>query len=147
MSEEQTNQTRGSREPPDKSIFQQRMKAWNPILDPVWVTFSLLVLGAAFIPVGLKLREYSDSVVEYSIMYDSYEGMDDAPCGIDKANEKKQCSLTFHIDKDMEKPILVYYEIDNFYQAHRKYAVSRDNKQVICAQSKFVNASCHPSNS
>ena len=42
----------GKNEPKDGALYQQRMKAWYPILHPVWVIGGLFVLGIVFIPVG-----------------------------------------------------------------------------------------------
>lgn len=30
----------------------------------------------------------------------------------------------------MEKPVFVYYELDNFYQNHRRYVKSRSDRQL-----------------
>ena len=38
--------------PADTAVNQQRMKSWNPILDPLWVIGAYLILGAIFLPVG-----------------------------------------------------------------------------------------------
>jgi hypothetical protein len=43
---EQTNR------PVDDSIHQQRIQAWHPILDPVWVIVSLYYIGIILVPVG-----------------------------------------------------------------------------------------------
>jgi len=108
------------------------MKAWTPILHPVWVIITLIAVGAAFVPLGLKFQAMSDAVVEYKRKYDSYDGnlnlTDD--CGIDIANQGKNCTLTFNILDDMEGAVMVYYEIENFHQNHREYETSRDDAQV-----------------
>lgn len=33
-------------------------------------------------------------------------------------------------EKDVKGPIYVYYQLDNFYQNHRRYVKSRDNEQL-----------------
>ena len=43
---EQTNR------PNDVALAQQRIPAWHPILDPVWVIIALFYLGAILVPVG-----------------------------------------------------------------------------------------------
>lgn len=60
--------------------------------------------------------------------YDSHD--QNLPCKITKANTNKLCNITFDIEHDMKPPVLVYYQIENFYQNHRVYAVSRDDRQV-----------------
>jgi hypothetical protein len=38
--------------PPDVALRQQRIQAWHPVLDPVWVIFALFYLGVIFVPTG-----------------------------------------------------------------------------------------------
>ncbi len=118
------------RKPANTSLKQQRMAAWRPILHPVYVIWTLFIIAAVFIPSGWKLREVSESVVEYAIQYDAYEGLEFTDCEIDAPNEGKNCIFSFEVKKNMTGPILIYYEIDNFHQNHLDYAVSRDDKQV-----------------
>ena len=110
------------------------MKAWNPILDPVWVIFFLFAIAGSFIPMGFKFRAISNNVVEYKFKYDSYEEGILGDCGIDEANEgmnnNKTCTIDFVVTDDMKGPVMVYIEIENFYQNHRAYETSRDDKQV-----------------
>ena len=41
-----------SRRPPDVALLQQRMKSWQPLLDPKWVITTYFLIGIVFIPVG-----------------------------------------------------------------------------------------------
>ena len=41
-----------TRRPDNVAIKQQRMKSWQPLLDPKWVIGVYLLIGAAFIPTG-----------------------------------------------------------------------------------------------
>ena len=43
---EQTNR------PTDDALHQQRVQAWHPILDPVWVIVGLFYLGVILVPTG-----------------------------------------------------------------------------------------------
>jgi len=43
---EQTNR------PADKALHQQRIPAWNPILDPVWAIIAFFYLGIIMVPTG-----------------------------------------------------------------------------------------------
>lgn len=43
---EQTNR------PTDNALQQQRVKAWHPVLDPVWVIIALFYLGVIMLPTG-----------------------------------------------------------------------------------------------
>lgn len=136
------------RKPANTSLKQQRMEAWYPILHPVYVIWTLFIIAAVFIPCGWKLREVSNSVVEYAIEYDAYEGLEFTDCEIDTPNEGKNCIFSFEVKKNMSGPILVYYEIDNFHQNHLEYAVSRDDNQLLGSlnQDPLSAANCEPLN-
>lgn len=43
---------------------------------------------------------------------------------------KRGCLITFEIDEDMKAPVYVYYQLDNFYQNHRRYVASRSDAQL-----------------
>ncbi len=120
-------------QPADTALKQQRIKAWNPILDPLYVIVGLFIIGVAFVPTGIEIVKMSNQVVEITKTYDSfYEEKIDSTldCSIEGFNENKSCTIEFEIEEDMEGPILVYYEIENFYQNHREYTTSRDDAQV-----------------
>lgn len=46
----------------DTPFYQQKLKAWQPILTPKWVVATFLVVGVIFIPLGFVLKGASDSV-------------------------------------------------------------------------------------
>lgn len=122
-----------SNEPADTALKQQRMKAWNPILDPVYVIFTLLTIGIIFIPVGTQMLRINNRVVEIVKTYDSIKSEKISAglgCEINDFNESKSCTIVFEVEKDMEAPIMLYYEVENFYQNHREYTTSRDDAQV-----------------
>lgn len=141
--------------PLDTALRQQSIKAWYPYLDPWWVIVSFFVMGAIFIPTGefivteapsmppytspcspcsnntgFKMQALSNQVVEIAVQYDDYSSSH-PQCGIGRtANANKTCTISMNVTKDMEPPILVHYQIENFYQNHRKYIKSRDVYQV-----------------
>ena len=41
--------------PTSDSLHQQRIQAWHPVLDPVWVIVGLFYLGVILVPVGTSL--------------------------------------------------------------------------------------------
>ncbi len=47
------NKNTQSRRPIDTAIRQQRMKSWQPILDPVYVIMGFFALGAVFVGTGM----------------------------------------------------------------------------------------------
>jgi hypothetical protein len=47
--------------PTDNALNQQRVDAWHPILDPVWVIIALFYLGIILVPVGKLVLIVNDN--------------------------------------------------------------------------------------
>jgi len=112
---------------------QQRLKAWQPILTPMWVIGTFLVVGIIFLPVGVTLKNESDDVVEISYQYDGAgaEQVGGAnTCELAALNDQKKCQVSVTTTKDMKMPVYAYYSLHNFYQNHRRYVKSRSDKQL-----------------
>mmetsp|Transcript_9704 Transcript_9704/g.18374 ORF Transcript_9704/g.18374 Transcript_9704/m.18374 type:complete len:393 (-) Transcript_9704:958-2136(-) len=139
----------GMRRPKDTALKQQRMKAWQPILDPWYVIATFVVIGVIFVPVGWRLNQISNDVVEVKLEYDAYDDPN-ALCGINNtANAGLNCSVTLPISKDMQPPIFLHYEIKNFYQNHKRYEVSRSDSQLLGSTAPLSEREandCHPLN-
>jgi hypothetical protein len=129
--------------PSDSPFKQQRLKAWQPILTPNWVVGTFVLIGIVFLPIGIALLSTSNSVVEQTVTYDDSENTkwcargDDGLCakGADnfdfqQVKNGQEGYLTFDIKKTMTKPVHLYYQLDNFYQNHRRYVKSRDDMQL-----------------
>ena len=39
--------------------------------------------------------------------------------------------MTLTIDTEIKAPVFVYYQLENFYQNHRRYVKSRSNAQLL----------------
>lgn len=142
--EEQTNR------PPDLALHQQRIPAWSPILDPVWVIIGLFYLGIIMVPVGFKIEALAQSVAELKETYDGF-GVANASCGINTTyNAKRRCPIEFTAEVDMDPPILIHYELTNFHQNHKNYYTSRDPFQLLgrlsADQTALEQALCEPLN-
>jgi hypothetical protein len=48
----------------------------------------------------------------------------------DKCEIGKTCKQEFTLDADIIAPVYVYYQLDNFYQNHRRYVKSRSFSQL-----------------
>ncbi|CAG9325508.1 unnamed protein product [Blepharisma stoltei] len=79
---------------------------------------------------GIILIVYSSQLVSYKKSYD---------CGLSK------CDITITISEKMTSPVYLYYEIEGYYQNHRKYMKSR-NLDQLQGNYKKVGAlsSCEP---
>jgi len=139
-----TTEEKPVRRPIDTAIRQQRMNAWQPILDPTYVIGALIVFGAIFVATGVTIQNQNSHLVELRQVYDEYNN-GDSLCYISKANEGRVCNIEFKVPTKLEPPIMVHYEICNFYQNHRKYVKSRDDLQLRGAgNSSQGQGNCDP---
>jgi hypothetical protein len=98
---------------------------------------------------GYNLSALSDDVVELEFIYDSIDP-EDQICGIGmNYNANDNCTISFEAPRDMKPPILIYYELTNFYQNHRSYSKSRDDFQLagqVGNQDSLQAVACDPLN-
>jgi len=146
MAESKKEGTVASNRPLDTALRQQRLKGWQPVLDPLWVVAFMILLGVIFIPVGVLLQQKSEEIVELSLEYDNYQNSSQSLCGSGKTpNQNKTCTLpSITVPKDMQPPILVYYQLTNFYQNHFKYKESVDINQLKGEPSQKSTTKDHP---
>ena len=53
--------------------------------------------------------------------------------------------VSFTAPEDMAAPVYVYYQLDNFYQNHRRYVKSLDKNQMLgMVESKTAHKECLP---
>jgi hypothetical protein len=67
-------------------------------------------------------------VFQDRIIYDGYQASPD--CSISKSNEGLECQMRFYFNESVTGPIYVYYELNRFYQNHRRYVSSVDYYQL-----------------
>ncbi|XP_061343303.1 ALA-interacting subunit 3-like [Gastrolobium bilobum] len=141
-------QSKNSRKPKYSKFTQQELPAWQPILTPGWVISIFTVIGLVFIPIGLASLFASERVVEVPFRYDDqclpsvYRDRAEAYIKDDKTN--KTCTRTYTVKNKMKAPVYVYYQLDNFYQNHRRYVKSRDDKQLRSKAAENDVSSCGP---
>jgi len=135
----QTVEEPESKKPTDSDFKQQRLPAWQPILTAGSVLPLFFVIGVAFVSIGVGVFYFSNQVVEYSFDYtedcnstqDPSKTCAEVTKGQKIADRNCQCEHEFVIgEKDMVAPVFMYYELDNFFQNHRRYVESRDNTQL-----------------
>lgn len=146
MADAKNKESQSLRKGTDDSDFrQQNIPAWMPILSPVYVIASFILLAFLLIPAGLIFLRTSQGIVELVKQYDG-DGTENElqDCKIEVANAGSKCEIEFTIPENMTTPIYVYYEIDNFYQNHKKYFGSRDNDQLRGLSSGLESSSCPP---
>ena len=116
----------------DSDLYQQRLKAWQPILTPFWAIVVFSAVGVLFVALGFACQKASQDVVELRLQYDGAGADAQAPaCAVGNFyNGTKRCRLTLTAPSAMKGPLFVYYELTNFYQNHRRYIKSRDDPQL-----------------
>jgi len=79
---------------------------------------------------GKHLEAENSNLVEIRHVYDTYNDPT-KECYIDQPNANKTCVVEMNVGPvDLEPPVLIHYEIKNFYQNHRKYLFSVDWSQL-----------------
>ncbi len=139
-----------SRRPKYTKFTQQELPACKPLLTPGWVISIFLIVGIIFIPIGIVSLLASNKVVQIVHRYD--QTCLPATANATKAAQlsyiqnpatDKHCTVTLTVPKQMKSPVYVYYELDNFYQNHRRYVKSVDNSQLQGKNGSDLSA-CKP---
>ncbi|KAL9266658.1 ALA-interacting subunit 3-like protein [Drosera capensis] len=147
-SESSSSSKKNSKRPKYSRFTQQELPACKPILTPGWVISTFIAVGIVFIPIGLASLSASEHVVEISHRYDRDcvpEGFDNDLVGfIQSTTTNKTCTVTLTVPKQMKQPIYIYYQLDNFYQNHRRYVKSRSDKQLRSKEYERDTSSCAP---
>jgi len=126
------------KKPQDSAFKQQKLPAWQPILTAGTVLPTFFVIGVAFIPIGIGMLYFSESVMEKSIPYTDCktappqnETCSDMIKDKDAHEKNCICEVPFEIEEDWNGDVFIYYELENFFQNHRRYVKSRDDNQLL----------------
>ncbi|KAG6423942.1 hypothetical protein SASPL_114350 [Salvia splendens] len=146
MSSDDGSSKKVSRKPRYSRFTQQELPACKPILTPALVIGILMCLGIISIPIGLLALSASKNVVEVVDRYDDVciPSTDQKVGFIKDPATNKTCIRTFTIPKKMRKPVYVYYQLDNFYQNHRRYVKSRSDRQLWNPKAESSTTVCDP---
>eukprot|EP00771_Trimastix_marina_P000091 gnl/Trimastix_PCT/1095.p1 GENE.gnl/Trimastix_PCT/1095~~gnl/Trimastix_PCT/1095.p1 ORF type:complete len:337 (-),score=73.70 gnl/Trimastix_PCT/1095:91-1101(-) len=110
----------GTKKPSESRLKQQNLPAWTPVMTPLKFILTLLIIGGVFIAVGIPAYISSHILPEIAIPYAK-------SC---PNNPHALCNVSFKIEKTIEPPIYVYYQLNNFHQNHRRYVKSRSDAQL-----------------
>ena len=99
---------------------QQKLPGWRPVPTITSTTIIFFCFGAVFIVLGIIILIFSNKIEEISHRYDN-----DVEC-----TGKTTCTIKLKVEKNMEKNIMVYYQLDGFYQNHRRYVKSKSDDQL-----------------
>ena len=138
-------ETQNSNEPKNSKFKQQQLPAWQPILTAGTVLPTFFVIGLAFVPIGVGLMYFSDQVNEVVIPYTDCKDAAGNLCSAQNPGTTCTCIIPVDIgDKDWDGPVFIYYGLTNFYQNHRRYVKSRDDKQLYGQVDRVPNEDCKP---
>lgn len=98
---------------------QQMLPAWRPVPSFGSTMIIFGVFGIIFLTLGVVLYVMSEDIQGAQKKYSDI-------CTINT-----ECTITVDIDSDITAPVYVYYQLDNFYQNHRRYVKSRSNTQLM----------------
>ncbi|KAG9453184.1 hypothetical protein H6P81_006088 [Aristolochia fimbriata] len=142
---------RNSKRPKYSRFTQQELPACKPILTPQWVISTFTLISIIFIPIGVASLLASRDVVEIVDRYETdcipQNARNDKLAYIQNPSTDKSCIRNITVPKRMEKPIYVYYQLDNFYQNHRRYVKSRNDEQLQDAKKANTTSGCDPEDS
>ena len=105
-----------------------------------------LVLGIVITSINAKIIEVGEGEllhyettcgeIDYSRMNANYV----------YSSHKNYCTLNFELKEDMTAPIYFFYNLDNFYQNHRRYLKSKFAKQLAgeTIKENKAKSDCYP---
>ena len=113
---------------------QQIMKAWQPVPTIYSTVILFCLLGLFFLGFGIALIILTQQIVEVTEYYD------------DKCKINDVCNISIDIPNDMQAPVFFYYQLENFYQNHRRYVKSRDVDQLrgVIQTVSTLDSTCTP---
>uniref|UniRef100_A0A5B6ZZJ6 ALA-interacting subunit n=1 Tax=Davidia involucrata TaxID=16924 RepID=A0A5B6ZZJ6_DAVIN len=141
---------RNSKRPKYSKFTQQELPACKPILTPRWVISAFMLVSMVFIPIGVASLFASRDVVEIIDRYETNcipQALRSDKVKYIQSSDDKTCNRTLTVPKNMKRPIYVYYQLDNFYQNHRRYVKSRSDEQLKDPNSENDTSACKPEDS
>ncbi|KAJ4784764.1 LEM3 (ligand-effect modulator 3) family protein / CDC50 family protein [Rhynchospora pubera] len=147
-SDDTSPQQKQSKKPKYSRFTQQELPACKPLLTPGIVIGIFALVAVLFIPIGLASLSASEAVVEVIDRYDADCVPNDMHGKeldfIQNSSTNKTCTRRLTIPKTMKSPVHIYYELDNFYQNHRRYVKSRSDKQLLQPSKEAETKVCAP---
>ncbi|XP_038162919.1 cell cycle control protein 50B [Cyprinodon tularosa] len=125
------NEPEKSSDRPDNTAFtQQRLPAWQPILSAGIVIPGFVLIGLAFIGVGVALFITSRDIQVLELDYTGVESSNPCSKCTDPNVRNCICTIVFSLDTLFKGPVFMYYGLTNYFQNQRRYGVSRDDNQL-----------------
>ncbi|NXD72877.1 CC50C protein, partial [Eolophus roseicapillus] len=131
---------------PDNSAYkQQRLPAWKPQLTIAAVLSTFFLTAMFCLSVGVCLTLSANSIKEIQIDY-SDKCSDCSKLRENSSNWNKECycSVNFMLKEDILGDVFMFYGLQNFYQNHRRYVISRSDAQLLGRNVNIENSYCAP---
>ncbi|XP_019404404.1 PREDICTED: cell cycle control protein 50C-like isoform X1 [Crocodylus porosus] len=131
---------------PDNSAFrQQKLSAWQPKLTPASVLSGFILISVFCLTMGVCLILSAKSVKEVQINYsDKCLICSKLRENSSNWNTECLCSADFKLEEKIQGDVFMYYGLQNFYQNHRRYVMSRSNAQLLGRNTDIHNSNCAP---
>ncbi len=123
------------------SLFKKGL-VWRPVPTILSTTLCLLITGILFLLIGIIVLSLSKNIKEYKVRYDNIKSCDDA-LTLSTSNE---CEIQIKLNSTFKGKVMVYYQLENFYQNHRRYIKSRSMGQLKgkILSKKQIKDDCDP---
>ena len=99
---------------------QQKLPGWRPVPTITSTTIIFICFGVIFILLGTLILIFSNQIIEIQKQYDN----------LPNCKDHKICNISIEIEEDMKREIMVYYQLNGFYQNHRRYVKSKSDVQL-----------------
>jgi len=99
---------------------QQELYSCMAIMRPLPLACCFILLGIICLAFG-AIWIGSASVAKESKVY-RYDNLCDL---------NTKCTFRFELEEDLEAPVYLYYRLENYYQAYRRYFTSRSSSQLM----------------
>ncbi|KAK4144141.1 ligand-effect modulator 3 family [Dichotomopilus funicola] len=163
--------------PPNTAFRQQRMRAWQCVLTPKLIVTIFSILAAIYLGFGAYLTYLAYTVRDLKIdytdcqtaatgkfqplpkehitahfsktdsNYDPYQAEWMKETVSVQEDDRQVCLIKFNIPEELQSTISFFYNLENFYQNHRRYVNSFNAKQLLgdAVDGGTINAStCDP---
>ena len=104
---------------------QQKLPGWRPVPTITSTTIIFFCFGGVFIVLGIIILIFSNKIEEVSYRYD-----EECDKQIKNNINGGKCIIELEIKKDMKRKVMIYYQLNGFYQNHRRYVKSKSDEQL-----------------
>lgn len=102
---------------------------WRPVPTILSTTLCFIITGVIFLIVGSILIYMTSQIKEFVIRYDNLSQCDTALRDT-SSTPNKTCMIEINLEETFYPPVMVYFQLENFYQDHRRYIKSKSLQQL-----------------